>query len=182
MFIVLGVLAVLLAAGIAVYAFWNDLVPRPNTPPALRGSPTPLQDKRVPGFSLPGVVGPGIQARDLLTRRRPLVVKFWGPWSPACIQEYPVLMELQAAKVEMWGIAFRDSRTNALDYLERNGNPYARLALDAAGRVASDWGVRSAPSTLLVDGEGIVRWARAGPLTQQIVARELMPMLERYSI
>ena len=182
MFIALGVLAVLLAAGIAAYMFWDEFVPRPSTPPALRGSPTRLQDQRVPGFSLPGLVGQGFQARDLLTRRRPLVVKFWGPWSPACIQEYPVLMELQAAKVEMWAIAVRDSRTNALDYLERNGNPYARVAYDAAGRVASDWGVTSAPSTFLVDGEGIVRWARFGPLTQQIVARELMPMLERYSI
>ena len=182
MFIAIGVLAVLLAAGLAIYAFWDDLVPRPSAPPQLRGSPTPLQGRRVPGFSLPGLVGQGIQARDLLTRRRPVVVKFWGSWSPACIQEYPVLMELQAARVEMWAIAFRDTRTNALDYLERNGNPYARVALDAAGRVASDWGVRSAPSTFVVDGEGIVRWARSGPLTQQIVARELMPALERYSI
>ena len=30
---------------------------------------------------------------------------------------------LREARVEMWAIAFRDSRTNALDYLERNGNP-----------------------------------------------------------
>ena len=182
MFIVLGVLAVLLAGGIAAYVYWDEFVPRPATPPALRGSPTRLQDQRVPGFSLPGLVGPGFEARDLLTRRRPLVVKFWGPWSPACIQEYPVLMELQRARVEMWGIAFRESRTNALDYLERNGNPYARVAHDAAGRVASDWGVTSAPTTFLVDGEGVVRWARTGPLTPGIVNRELMPMLERYSI
>ncbi len=181
MFIVLGVLAVLLAAGIAVYVFWDEFVPRPATPAALRGSPTRLQDQRVPGFTLPGLVGQGFETRDLLTRRKPIVVKFWGTWSPACILEYPVLMDLQASRVEMWGVAFRDSRTNALDYLERNGNPYARVAHDVAGRVASDWGVTSAPSAFLVDGEGIVRWAHKGPLTPQIVARELLPMMERYS-
>ena len=50
-----------------------------------------------------------------------------------------------------------------------------------AGRVASDWGVTATPSTFLVDGEGIVRWHRAGPLTQQIIARELLPLLQRYA-
>ena len=104
MFIVLGVLAVLLAAGIAVYAFWDEFVPPATTPPALRGSPTRLQDQRVPGFSLPGLVGQGFEARDLLTRRKPIVVKFWGTWSPACILEYPVLMDLQASRVEMWAL------------------------------------------------------------------------------
>lgn len=179
MFIVLGVLALLGTAGVLLFAFWDDLVPPSNRPAALRGSPTRLQDQRVPGFTLPGLVGPGFDARDLLLSKRPLLIKFWGSWSPACILEHPQLMELQSARVEMWGNAFRDSRTNALDYLERNGNPYARVALDAGGRIASVWGVTSAPSTFLVDGDGIVRWHRAGPLTELIVARELWPMLDR---
>jgi cytochrome c biogenesis protein CcmG, thiol:disulfide interchange protein DsbE len=181
MFIVLGALVVVVALGIAIYAYWDILVPRPSQPVAQRGSFTRLQDKRVPGFSLPGLVGPGFEARDLLTSKKPILVKFWGPWSPACITEYPLLMELQASKVEMWGIAFRESRTNALDFLERNGNPYSRVAYDAAGRAASDWGVTSAPSTFLVDGDGIVRWHWAGPLTSQVVARELWPLLERFA-
>jgi cytochrome c biogenesis protein CcmG/thiol:disulfide interchange protein DsbE len=41
--------------------------------------------------------------------------------------------------------------------------------------------VTSAPTTFLVDGEGVVRWARRGPLTPQVVERELLPMMERYS-
>jgi cytochrome c biogenesis protein CcmG/thiol:disulfide interchange protein DsbE len=181
MFLVLGLLAVLVALGVGGYLLWDEVVPRSNLPAAQRGSATRLQDRRVPGFALPGLDGPGIEARDLLTARRPTVVKFWGSWSPACILEYPVLMDLKASRVAMLAIAFRDTRTNALDYLERNGNPYARVALDAAGRVASDWGVTSAPTTFLVDGEGIVRWARSGPLTPQIVSRELFPMMERYA-
>jgi cytochrome c biogenesis protein CcmG/thiol:disulfide interchange protein DsbE len=182
MFIALGVLVALAAAGIAAYAWWDVLVPQSGRPIPVRGDPSRLLGQRVPGFSLPGLVGPGFEARHLMTSRKPIVVKFWGSWSPACILEYPQLMELQAARVEMWAIVFRDNRTKALDYLERNGNPYARVALDAGGRVASDWGVSSAPSTFIVDGDGIVRWYRAGPLTQEIVARELWPMLERLAI
>ena len=181
MFKLLGLLAVLLAGGIGVYAYWDVLMGQPRQQSAFRGSPTRLQDKRVPGFQLAGLVGRGFETRDLLSAGKPVVVKFWGSWSPACILEYPLLHELREARVEMWAIAFRDSRTNALDYLERNGNPYSRVAYDVAGRVASDWGVTAAPSTFLVDGEGFVRWHHAGPLTQQIIARELMPVLQRYS-
>ena len=181
MFKLLGVLAVLLAAGIGIYAYCDILIGQPRQQTAFGGSATRLQDKRVPGFLLPGLVGPGFETRDLLGAGRPIVVKFWGSWSPACIQEYPLLNDLKESQVEMWAIAFRDSRTNALDYLERNGNPYGRVAFDAVGRVASDWGVTTAPSTFLVDGEGIVRWHRAGPLTQQIISRELLPLLQRYA-
>ncbi|MCC6716432.1 MAG: redoxin family protein [Acetobacteraceae bacterium] len=180
MFRALLVLSVLSAAGGALYAYWGVLMPPSMQPAPGRGDATPLLDKRVPGFALPGLIGPGFEARDLLTTRRPVLVKFWGSWSPTCIQEYPLLFELRNGRVEMWAIAFRDNRTNALDYLERNGNPYRRVAYDAAGRVASDWGVRSAPSSFLVDGDGIVRWHRAGPLTAEIVARELWPLMQRY--
>ena len=71
-----GVVLLLVAAGVAIYAWWDELVPR-GRPALLRGNPTRLQDQRVPGFSLPGLVGPGFEARDLLTARKPIVVKFW---------------------------------------------------------------------------------------------------------
>ncbi len=181
MFKFLAALIVAIAIGAGAYVYRDVLLGQPNQQVLPRGSPTRLLGERVPGFTLPGLVGPGFQTRDLLRSGVPRVVKFWGPWSPACILEYPLLNELRAAGVEMWGIMFRDTRTNGLDYLERNGNPYARVAHDVAGRVASDWAVTATPSTFVVDGEGIVRWHRAGPWTAQIIERELMPVLQRYS-
>jgi len=178
---IVAVLVLLGAAGGGLYAYWDVLVPRANTVVAGQGSPSRLLGARVPGFYLPGLLGEGFAARDLITGRQPRLVKFWGSWSPACILEHPVLMELQASRVEVWSIVFRDTRTNALDYLERNGNPYARVAFDAAGRAASDWGVKEVPATFLVDGEGIVRWHHSGPLTPRIVASQVRPLLERYA-
>ncbi len=180
MFKVLAVLVLLGAAALGAYMYRDVLLPPGGGEVAPGGTKTRLQDQRVPGFSLPGLVGPGFEARDLLTRRKPVLIKFWGSWSPAVIQEYPVLMAMQASRIEMWAINFRDTRTKALEFLERNGNPFARVAFDAAGRVASDWGVGEVPATFLVDGEGIVRWAHAGPLTEAIVENEVRPLLERW--
>jgi cytochrome c biogenesis protein CcmG/thiol:disulfide interchange protein DsbE len=180
-FKVLAVLVLLGAGALAAFMYREVLLPPSGHELAAGGMPTRLKDKRVPGFSLPGLVGPGFEARDLLTRKRPILIKFWGSWSPAVIQEYPVLMEMQASRIEMWAINFRDSRTKALEFLERNGNPFARVAFDAAGRVASDWRVGEVPATFLVDGEGIVRWYFAGPLTQAVVENEVRPLLERWA-
>lgn len=176
-----ALLGLLGAAGGVGYAYWDVIVPGPRRAPIPVGTPTKLDGKRVPGFALPGLVGEGFAARDLITAKRPILVKFWGSWGPSCILEHPVLMELQASNIPLWSIVFRDTRANALDYLERNGNPYARVALDAAGRAALDWGVTEVPATFLVDGDGIVRWHFAGPLTQAMVARVVKPLIERYA-
>jgi len=174
-------LLVLGGAGAGLYFYRGELVRAVAPQAPLAGSPTRLKDRRVPGFSLPGLVGQGFEARDLLAAKKPMVIKFWGSWSPAVILEYPILLELQASRVEMWSIVFRDTRTRALNYLERNGNPYARTAFDTAGRVASDWGVRDVPVTFVLDGDGVVRWHFTGPLTQEVVDRQLRPVLERYA-
>jgi cytochrome c biogenesis protein CcmG/thiol:disulfide interchange protein DsbE len=53
------------------------------------------------------------------------------------------------------------------------------VVAEAAGMAALDWGVYGAPETFLVDGNGIVRWKHVGPLSDGIIAKELMPALQR---
>ena len=45
------------------------------------------------------------------------------------------------------------------------------------GRAAIDWGIYGAPETFLVDAAGIVRWKHVGPLTDDIIERELSPLV-----
>ena len=56
-----------------------------------------------------------------------------------------------------------------------------RIARDAPGQVAIDFGVYGVPETYLVDKDGIVRWRWAGPLTPEIVTQELQPLLKKYA-
>ena len=44
---------------------------------------------------------------------------------------------------------------------------------------ALDWGVYGAPESFLVDGKGIVRWKHVGPLTDELIAMELLPLVTR---
>ncbi len=162
-------------------AFWTTLRRMQSGTFDPRGTPSMLTNKRVPGFRLPGLPDEGFSSVDLMSTGRPTLVNFWASWCAPCLQEHPVLMELKAADVPIWGIAYKDNRSNSLDFLKRHGSPYARSAADAPGRVAIDWGLTGVPETFLIDGDGYVRWRMTGPLTPDTVTRQLKPLLAKYT-
>jgi cytochrome c biogenesis protein CcmG/thiol:disulfide interchange protein DsbE len=145
------------------------------------GVPTMLLNRRVPGFRLPGLASAGFASTDLFALGHPVLVNFWATWCPPCIEEHPVLMAMQAQKIPIWGIVYKDKAEAALDYLRSRGNPYVRNAIDAPGRVAIDWGLTGVPETFLVDGDGFVRWHMSGAITRKMVAEQIEPLMKKYS-
>ena len=53
------------------------------------------------------------------------------------------------------------------------------MIADIDGRTAIDWGIYGAPETFLVDANGIIRWKHVGAITDEIIANELIPALEK---
>ena len=60
-----------------------------------------------------------------------------------------------------------------------DGNPFWLVLADVEGRSAIDWGIYGAPETFLVDRNGVIQWKHIGPLTDEIIAKELMPALQK---
>ncbi len=140
-----------------------------------RGVPSPILGHRVPPFRLPGLTD-----ADLVTGR-PVLVNFFASWCIPCIEEAPVLLGLKQSGVPLVGIAYKDKPAATQAFLARRGDPYERVAADAPGLVAIDWGVSGVPETFLVDAGGVVRWHYAMPLTPEIVAQDITPMLRHYA-
>jgi cytochrome c biogenesis protein CcmG, thiol:disulfide interchange protein DsbE len=160
-------LAVLLAAGV-----W--LSRRPDR----EALPSPLIGKAAPEFSLPVLHEPGrlVSLADL--KGQPFVLNVWGSWCPSCRDEHAVITRFAETKrVRVIGYDWKDERADALRWLEQFGNPYWVVVTDQDSRYALDWGIYGAPETFLVDARGIVRWKHVGALTDDIVARELLPAL-----
>ena len=178
--LMLGPLGVAAAAGGAFLAMLLRMQEGKFDP---RGVPSPLVGQRVPSFDLPGQAPSttGFSSADLLGAGRPVLVNFFASWCVPCVIEAPVLGDLKEAGIPIWGIAYKDKVAAAETFLERQGNPYMRLARDEPGRVAIDWGVYGVPETYFVDRTGIVRWRWAGPLTPDSVTRELNPLLQHYT-
>ena len=48
---------------------------------------------------------------------------------------------------------------------------------DIDGRASIEWGVYGVPETYVVDGKGIMRFKYVGPLTDEVLERELLPAI-----
>ena len=164
-----GALALLLAAGV-----W--LSRNPNR----QALPSPLIDKPAPQFSLPVLHEPARTVTLADLRGAPFVLNVWGSWCPECVNEHPVLTRFAETKrVRMVGYNWKDDRADALRWLDQFGNPYWVVIADLEGKSAIDWGIYGAPETFLVDSNGVIRWKHVGPISDEVVRKEIMPMLQQ---
>jgi cytochrome c biogenesis protein CcmG/thiol:disulfide interchange protein DsbE len=90
-------------------------------------------------------------------------------------------MTMMRDGVAVLGIAYKDKPEDSLGFLRRHGNPFARLGVDQPGRVAIDYGLYGVPETYLIDKDGIIRWRWAGPITPEILAQQINPLLKRFA-
>ena len=50
---------------------------------------------------------------------------------------------------------------------------------DLDGRAGIDWGVYGVPETFVIDREGIVRLKHIGPLTPEVWAKDVLPLVRK---
>jgi cytochrome c biogenesis protein CcmG/thiol:disulfide interchange protein DsbE len=175
--LLLGVPLVVLAAAGGGWALMLKRMQQGEFDP--HSLPSQLIGKKVPDFDLPGLGGPGFTGADLQTPKQPMLVNFFASWCVPCMQEAGVLGEIAKQGLPVWGIAYKDAPGATQAFLAQNGNPYQRVGMDRPGRVAINWGVYGVPETYFIDGGGIVRWRYAGALTDTVVQRDIIPLLER---
>jgi cytochrome c biogenesis protein CcmG/thiol:disulfide interchange protein DsbE len=172
-------LAVVAAGGVGFYAILRRMESDKYDPHAL---PSPLVGHRPPAFSLPGLNGgAGFSSADLAAPLRPMLVNWFASWCMPCMQEAPMLARIAQSGLPVWGIAYQDQPGAIAEYLSQYGNPYTRLASDASGLTAINWGVYGVPETYLIDRQGIVRWRWAGAITDDVLTQGLNPLLAQYS-
>lgn len=142
--------------------------------------PSPLIGKPVPEFTLPLLEQPErkFSRSDLVGR--PFLLNVWGSWCYACQVEHDALTRLaQSGKIPVYGLNYKDRREDALRWLGQFGNPWQFHLYDPEGRVSMDFGVYGAPETYVVDAEGTIRYKHIGPLTDRIIAEQILPLVER---
>lgn len=170
------------AAGVGFFAMLRGLQTGDYNP---RGVPSALLGRTPPDFSLPPVSTVDLPALASADIRAPLpapvLVNFWASWCVPCVVEHPQLMRLSRDGVPVLGINYKDRAADAAAFLQRHGNPFRRLAADEPGRTAIDWGVYGVPETYLIDREGRVQWRFAGPITPDVLDRDLRPLLRRFA-
>lgn len=152
--------------------FWYGL----SLNPAL--VPSPLIGKPAPAFELPLLDEPGRSLTEAAFKGEVTMVHVWATWCVSCRAEHPLIMEIaRSGLVPIVGLNYKDDRDAALRWLRTRGDPYDLTLSDSAGRVAIDWGVYGTPETFIVDRDGVIRYKHVGPLTRDLVERDLVPLL-----
>lgn len=139
--------------------------------------PSPLIGKPSPDFALPSLHEPDrvITRAELLGK--PYLLNVWGSWCPSCRIEHPIVQALaDSGRIRVIGFNYKDERDDALRWLQQFGDPYAFSIVDLDGRKAIDFGVSAAPETYVVDAQGVIRFKHTGPLTLDVVEREILPL------
>jgi cytochrome c biogenesis protein CcmG, thiol:disulfide interchange protein DsbE len=141
--------------------------------------PSPFIDRPAPAFSLPSLHEPErIVTRDDLLGA-PYLLNVWGSWCPACQVEHPLIERVaREGLIRVVGFNYKDDGEDARRWLRHFGDPYEVILVDLDGRNAIEWGVYGAPETFLVDAEGIIRFKHVGPITTEVIDREIRPRLQ----
>lgn len=140
--------------------------------------PSALIDQPVPSFTLPPLPGHDRGFADSDLGGEVALVNVFASWCVPCLAEHPLLTRLAEEEgIPIYGINYRDPVEEAVTWLTRHGNPYRRIGSDRQGRVGIDWGVYGVPETYVIDAAGRIRYRHVGPLTPEIVRRELMPLI-----
>ena len=170
---VLPLLAVVILIPVLVLGLRSDPSALPST---YIGKPAPV-------FELPTLKDPTAKFATLDLHGRTSIVNIWATWCAGCRTEHQFLVELSRENnIPIYGINWRDSRSDALRWLVELGDPYTVSGFDGDARVGIDWGAYGAPETFLVNAEGIVIYRYTGPLSWQIWQREFLPRIDSLAI
>jgi cytochrome c biogenesis protein CcmG/thiol:disulfide interchange protein DsbE len=81
--------------------------------------------------------------------------------------------------VPIYGLNYKDERSDAIEWLGALGNPYRAIAADRDGRVGIDWGVYGVPETFVIDRRGVIRYKHIGPLDNQALRDTVLPLVRQ---
>ena len=145
-----------------------------------REVPSPLIDKPAPKFALARLDDAGKTVRLDDLKRKVFILNVWASWCVACREEHPILLDFAKKRVvPVYGLNYKDTRPDANAWLARFGNPYDASFFDEDGRVGLDFGVYGVPETFIVDGNGVIRMKHIGPITPEVLANKIEPLLKK---
>jgi cytochrome c biogenesis protein CcmG/thiol:disulfide interchange protein DsbE len=139
---------------------------------------SPLVGKPAPAYALPDLAAPAQQVTSADLMGQWHIVNVWGSWCYACRDEHPMLLAIKAENVvPIVGIDWNDEESAGREWLDKLGNPYARVAVDREGRTAIHYGVTAAPESFLINPQGVIVKKVTGVITPKIWRDELIPLI-----
>jgi cytochrome c biogenesis protein CcmG/thiol:disulfide interchange protein DsbE len=88
-----------------------------------------------------------------------------------------LMTDMKRLGLPIVGFNYKDEPEAATTWLSEHGNPFDVIVADRDGRAGIDFGVYAAPETFLIDAKGVIRYKRIGPITPEVIEKEIRPAL-----
>jgi len=142
--------------------------------------PTPLLNKPAPAFKLQELQNASQTLSPADLRGKVWLLNVWASWCVSCREEHPVLLRYsKSGEVPIYGLDYKDTREDAMRWLQQLGNPYVNVGSDTDGQVGIDYGVYGVPETYVIDRQGVIRHKHIGPITDAVWRDEIMPIVRK---
>ena len=166
--------------------------------PNPRDVPSPLVGKPAPAFNLSVLATPEKTMGPKDMQGKVWLFNVWASWCVSCRAEHPVLVEFsKKVQIPVVGLNYKEVRGDgnfdmgkmpadderklafqrANQWLAQHGDPYTLTVMDIDGRVGIDYGVYGVPETYVIDKAGVIRMKHTGPVTPELLAKKIMPLL-----
>jgi len=145
-----------------------------------RELPSALVDRPLPSFSLPSL-REGAAVDESALRGKVRLLNVWGTWCVACRDEHPFLIELADRGIPIVGLNYKDDPRAARAWLQRLGDPYELVVVDADGRYGLELGVYGAPETYVVDADGVIRYRHVGVVDPAVWREHIEPVYRNWT-
>ena len=146
-----------------------------------RELPSALIGKPFPEFTLSTVQDESAQMTQDALKGQVSLVNVWATWCVSCRQEHPELVRIaKETGIPIFGLNYKDTRPEAIRWLDEYLDPYQFSLFDADGRVGLDLGVYGAPETYILDKDGIIRYRFVGVIDRNIWLNELLPEVNKW--
>ncbi|MGH8719942.1 MAG: DsbE family thiol:disulfide interchange protein, partial [Burkholderiales bacterium] len=106
------------------------------------------------------------------------LLNVWASWCVSCRDEHPLLLRL-AKDLKIVGLNYKDQRADALAWLKRFGDPYVLSVSDVEGKTGIDYGVYGVPETYVIDPQGVIRYKHIGPITEEAIDNQILPLVKK---
>lgn len=134
--------------------------------------------KPAPTFTSPSLAGSEIALADYAGDV--IVVNFWATWCPPCKAEMPGINAFYEAYQDeglvVLAVNAKENEATVRPFIEASGFSFPVL-LDPAGSVVNQYQVRSFPTTIVVDRDGVVQYIHTGMISPEELEAVVAPLL-----
>lgn len=141
---------------------------------------SPLVGYDMVPFNVPtlGADQPRFAPRDW--KHKVVVLNIFASWCKPCAQEHAIWMKLaKTGKVNLYGLAWKDTPENVSAWLTKHGNPYQLIGVDQHGDTTIPLALTGIPETFILGPTGTIFYHHQAPVTQELVDKVIVPLVEK---